>query len=80
MKPQVWFGSITFGTFMIGGDSNLMAIVNKIQHVDRMTEEEADDYMVEHGYDSYLIPEQYNGEIVYDQSHEIILNKEEQEL
>jgi len=77
MKHQVWFGSITFGEFTIGNDSNPMAIVNDIQYVGRMTEEEADCYMVEHGYDSYLIPEQYNGEIVYDQSHEILLDSEE---
>jgi len=80
MKKQVWFGSITFGEFTIGDDTNPMAIVNKISHVARMTEEEADNYMVAHGYDSYLIPEQYNGEIVYDQSHEILLSEEEQEL
>lgn len=72
MKPIVWFGSFTFGTFTIGNDSNRMAIINNIDHVDRMTECEADDYMTAHGYDSYLIPRLYDGEIVFAQNQETL--------
>jgi|APCry1669188970_1035186.scaffolds.fasta_scaffold168662_3 hypothetical protein len=65
MKPIVWFGRMTHGTFTIAGDSNPMVIVDHVDLATRMTEEEADDYMVMHGYDSYLMPEVFGGEIVY---------------
>lgn len=80
MKTQVWFGKMTHGTFTIAGDSNPMVIVHSIDHVERMTEDQADDYMTANGYDSYLIPKLFKGEIVYDDSFTIVLDEEELEL
>jgi len=79
MKPIVWFGEMTHGTFEIGGDSNPMVIVRTIALSTRMTEEEADDYMIANNYDSYLLPEVFQksgGEVVYDDQY-VIIKKEE---
>ena len=72
MKQLVWFGSFTFGSFTIGDDTNPMAIVNRIDHVARMTADEAEEYMIENSYDSYLIPRLYDGEIVFAQNNETL--------
>ena len=72
MKQLVWFGSFTFGSFTIGDDTNPMAIVNRIDHVARMTADEAEEYMIENNYDSYLIPRLYDGEIVFAQNNETL--------
>jgi hypothetical protein len=76
-KNAVWFGRMTHGQFIIGGDATPMVIIHNIEHVvPRMTEEEADDFMIANNYDSYLIPDTFMGEIVYDDSHVILLNEE----
>jgi len=80
-KSAVWFGRMTHGQFVVGGDATPMVIIHNIDHVEpRMTEEEADDYMIANNYDSYLMPDTFLGEVVYDNSHVILLDKEEEEV
>ena len=69
-RTDVWFGSMTHGSFSAGRDDfEPMVVIHSINERLFMLANDADDYMTEHGYDSYVMPSIFTGSIVFSKAY-----------
>ena len=69
-RTDVWFGSMTHGSFNVGHDDlEPMVVIHSIDERLFMPANDADDYMAEHGYDSYVMPSIFTGSIVFSKAY-----------